>query len=171
MPQGNLWRLDILILVSVGASEYPFDRLLKIIDEFCGEGFIDGQDVIAQIGNTNYKPLNYRNFSLIGRDEFQNYINQADIIITHAGTGCVVPPLKQGKKIIVFPRLEEYNEHLDNHQLELCDIFVSEGYVMCAKNKEELKKCIIEAKDFEPKKFISNKEKFNKLIIEYIEKM
>lgn len=160
-----------MILVCVGASEYKFDRLLKIIDELCDEKVIKGNEIIAQIGNTKYKPQNYSNFNLIGRKEFQMYVDQADLIITHAGTGCVVPSLKKGKKVIIFPRLEEYHEHLDNHQLDLCEAFSSAGYVLCAKNKKELEKCIKEYKEFKPKKFISNSEKFNNLIIEYIEKM
>ena len=112
-----------MILISVGASEYKFDRFLKIIDELCEEKVMNGDEIIAQKGNTDYITQNYKSFSLIGREEFQKYMEDADIIITHAGTGCVVPPLKLGKKIIIFPRLEEYREHLDNHQLELCDVF------------------------------------------------
>lgn len=160
-----------MIVISVGASEYPFDRLIKIIDEICDEGIINGNEVIAQIGTSNYKPKNFKNFPLIGRDEFQKYIDEADIIITHAGTGCVVPPLKLGKKVIIFPRLAEYNEHLDNHQLELSNVFLKEGYVLCANNKKELIDCIARCSEFIPKKFISNKENFNELIINYIEKM
>lgn len=160
-----------MIVVSVGASEYPFDRLIKIIDELCEEGIINGIEVIAQIGKANYEPKNYKSFSLIEREEFQKYVDKADIIITHAGTGCVIPPLKQGKKVIIFPRLKKYQEHLDDHQLELCDMFVNAGYGLCAQNKEELIDCLEKCKKFVPKKFISNKENFNRLIIDYIEEM
>ncbi len=160
-----------MIVVSVGASEYSFDRLIKILDEICDEGIINGDEVVAQIGTSKYIPRNFKSFPLIGRDEFQEYIDKADIIITHAGTGCVVPPLKLGKKIIIFPRLAEYNEHLDNHQLELSNIFEKSGYVLCAKNKKELIECIYKCNEFTPKKFVSNKKSFNELIINYIEKM
>ena len=160
-----------MIVISVGASEYPFDRLIKIVDEICDEGILNGKEIIAQIGKTNYKPKNFKSFELIGRDEFQKYIEDADIIITHAGTGCVVPPLKLGKKVIVFPRLSKYHEHLDNHQLELSNVFVKAGYVLCANNKMKLIECISKCKNFCPRKFESNKTRFNELIINYIEKM
>lgn len=160
-----------MIVISVGASEYPFDRLIKIVDEICEEGIVNGNEIIAQIGNSNYKPKNFKSFPLIGRDEFQEYVDKAEIIITHAGTGCVVPPLKQGKKVIIFPRLAKYNEHLDDHQLELSNVFVKAGYVLCANNKEELINSIEKCSDFTPKKFESNKKNFNQLIINYIEKM
>ena len=162
--------MDILILVCVGASEYKFDRLLKIIDELCDEDILKGNEIIAQTGNADYKPRNYKNFSLIGRDEFQRYTNQADLIITHAGTGSVIPPLKLGKKVIVFPRREKYKEHLDDHQLELRDVFVNAGYTLGAEDKESLVKAIKESKYFEPKEFKSNNEKINQVIIDFIEK-
>lgn len=158
-----------MILVCVGASEYKFDRLLKIIDEMCEENILKGADVIAQIGNTNYKPRNYKSFALIGRDEFQHYMKEADLVITHAGTGSVIPPLKLGKKVIVFPRREKYKEHLDDHQLELRDVFVGAGYTLGAENKEELINAISKLKTFQPKPFNSNNERMNQLIIDFIE--
>lgn len=160
-----------MILVCVGASEYKFDRLLKIIDELCDEKIIDSSEVVAQIGYTNYAPRNYKYFDLIEREQFQEFIENADIIITHAGTGSVIPPLKLGKKIIVFPRLEEYKEHLDNHQLELSEVFTSEGYTLCANNKRQLINNIRNIDTFIPKRFKSNKEHINKLIIDFIENL
>lgn len=166
-----LWRLDILILVCVGASEYKFDRLLKIIDELCNEGTLNGSEIIAQIGNTDYKPRNYKSFKLIGRDEFEKYMENADLIITHAGTGSVIPPLKLGKKIIVFPRRQKNKEHLDDHQLELKNIFTEAGYTLSAENKDELRIAIKKSKTFKPKKFISNNKRINDLIINYIDQL
>lgn len=164
-----LWGVDILILVCVGASEYKFDRLLKIIDELCDEQILEGKQIIAQIGNTDFKPKNYKSFNLIGRDEFQNYMEKADLIITHAGTGSVIPLLKLEKKVIVFPRLKKYKEHLDNHQLELKDVFENAGYTISAENKQELIDAIKLAKDFKPKQFISNDHKINDMVIDFIE--
>lgn len=171
MSKCYIWGVDILILVCVGASEYKFDRLLKIIDELCDEKIIEASEVVAQIGYTNYIPKNYRYFDLIEREQFQEFIDKADIIITHAGTGSVIPPLKLGKKIIVFPRIEEYKEHLDNHQLELSEVFTSEGYTLCAENKEQLINCINNIDVFRPKKFVSNKENINNMIIDFIENL
>lgn len=166
-----IWGVDILILVCVGASEYKLDRLLIMIDELCDEGVLDGENIIAQIGGTDYKPRNYKSFALIGRDDFQWYLEQAEFVITHAGTGSVIPALKMGKKVIVFPRLEKYKEHLDNHQLELRDVFTSSGYTMSAENKEELRKAIIQLDTFTPKPFVSNNNRISSMIIDFIEKI
>ena len=85
-------------------------------------------------------------------------------------SGSVIPPLKLGKKVIVFPRREKYKEHLDDHQLELRDIFVNAGYTLGAEDKGGLVKAIEESKSFKPKAFKSNNEKINQVIIDFIEK-
>lgn len=169
--KSDIYGVDILILICVGASEYRFDRLLKIIDHLCESKIINGKDIIAQIGFTTYKPKYYHGFDLISREDFQKYVDQADLIIAHAGTGCVLPPLKLGKKVIVFPRREKYNEHLDDHQLELCEVLASAGYVMKAETEEELKKCIRCIDEFKPKKVISNTKRISDYLINYIEDM
>lgn len=158
-----------MILVCVGASEYSFDRLLSIIDDLCDDGTIQDK-VIAQVGSSKYVARNYQTFSLIGRDKFQDYLQNADVVITHAGTGSVVPPLKMRKKVIVFPRREKYKEHLDDHQLELADVFNAAGFTLCANNIDELRIAIKNISAFKPKQFESNTKKMNDLIIDYIEK-
>lgn len=161
--------MDILILICLGASEFGMDRLLKYVDELCDEGFLDGREIIAQTGASEYVPVHYKAFKLIAREEFATYVQNADLIITHAGTGSVIPPLKKGKKIIVFPRLAKYNEHIDDHQLELADVFTSGGYTLCARNKEQLKECIQLSDHFIPKEFVSNKGNIDRLIIDFLE--
>jgi len=163
--------VDLLILVCVGASEYKLDRLLIMVDELCDEGVISGNEIIAQIGNTDYKPRNYKSFSLIGRDDFQHYMEQSELIITHAGTGSVIPPLKLGKKVIVFPRLQKYKEHLDDHQLELRDVFTNSGYTLSAVAIDQLRDAIINIKDFTPRPFVSNNRKINSMVIDFIDRL
>lgn len=160
--------MDILILVASGTSEFNFDRLFKIIDELCEDGVLKEKKVMVQMANSNYIPKNYESFSMIASEEYNKLVDESEFIITHAGTGSVVPALKKGKKIIVFPRLFEYNEHVDNHQLDLCEVFSKNNYVMCAKNKEELINCIKNISKFKPNEFKSNSIEFNNRMVEYI---
>ncbi len=169
ISESNLWGVDLLILVCVGGAEYKFERLLKAIDELCDIDVLKGNEIVAQIGYNDYEPRNYHSFKLCGRDEFQGYIDEAKFIITHAGTGSIVPALKQGNKIIVFPRREEYQEHLDNHQLEISELFTQQGYIMCANNSEELKEAILKVNEFKAEKFISNQNLFNQFLVDIIE--
>ena len=96
-------------------------------------------------------------------------MEKSDLVITHAGTGSVIPPLKLGKKVIVVPRREKYKEHLDDHQLELRDVFTDAGYTLSANNKEELIEALHQIETFVPKKFRSNNSHVNQIVIDFIE--
>lgn len=170
LSQGSLWGVDILILVCVGASEYPFDRLLSAVDDLCDKGVIC-DEVIAQVGSSKYCARNFKCFDLVSREDFQDYLKATDLVITHAGTGSVVPPLKLGKKVIVFPRREKYKEHLDDHQLELADVFSKRGYVLQATSEDELKNVLQHINEFKPEPFVSNNSYMNKLVIGFIESL
>lgn len=160
-----------MILISVGTMGYDFSRFLRIIDELCDENLLNGNEVIAQIGENEYCPRNYKAFDFFPHDEYEVYMKGADYLITHAGVGSVLPPLKMRKKIILFPRLAKYGEHLDEHQSELASLFSKEGYTLAAKDKEELVACITNVVDFEPREFVSNAINFNNLVIKYIDKI
>lgn len=170
LSKGSILGDDLLmILISVGSSEFPFNRLLEIIDDLCIKHVLDGKNVVAQIGCSSYAPKNYESFKMIGRQEYGDLTDKCDFIITHAGTGSVVPPLIKEKKIILFPRKACFHEHIDDHQKDLCEVFTKNHYTLCANDEEELKKSIFEIKDFTPRKFESNSKKFNCLLLQYLE--
>lgn len=157
-------------LVTVGSMMgRSFIRLFRILDELCEEGVLNGKDIVAQTGYDNYHSNYYQTFDYIGDDEFKTLISESDVVITHAGTGTVTSALKAHKKVILFPRLAAYDEHYDDHQLELCDLFAGGGFALCAQNKDELKECILHIDSFNPKEFISNKDNFNQLILDCLQ--
>lgn len=153
-----------MIFITVGTSNFSFNRLLRIIDELCIDGVICPSEVFAQIGDTEYIPQNYKYVKFTTSEEHKKKIASAKIIITHAGTGSIVSSLKMDKKVIAFPRLSKYEEHIDDHQLELVEAFVRPGYILHAINKEQLINAIKEAQMFTPTKFISNTENFEELL-------
>ncbi|WP_186316971.1 PssE/Cps14G family polysaccharide biosynthesis glycosyltransferase [Priestia megaterium] len=160
------------VLVTIGSMvEKKFTRLFNIIDELCEQGVLDGNKVTAQVGFDNYQTKNFNTFDMMADEDFKKLINESDLIITHAGTGTVMSCLKQKKKVIIFPRMAEFDEHYDDHQLELCDLFKKDEYVLCATNKEELIKCIVHSEHFRPNVFKSNNSSMNNLIIDFIEKI
>jgi len=171
LSQCIVWGVDILnVLITIGSMVgCKFTRLFQIVDELCEEKVLNKEHVIAQTGHDGYRSAYYKTFDMMSDEKFKQLISDSDVIISHAGTGTVTSCLKKGKKVILFPRLVEFGEHYDNHQLDLCDIFVNKGYVLCAKNKEELRECIVNIDDFNPKKFESQNEYINDLIIKFIE--
>lgn len=126
-----------MIFVTVGSQKFPFNRLLKEIDRLIECGIIK-DEVIAQIGYSDYLPKNYKYVQFIDRDVFENYEQMADIVITHGGTGAIVGALKKNKKVIAVPRLKKYGEHVDNHQLQILSQFKEMNLICICEIIEEL---------------------------------
>ena len=68
-----------------------------------------------------------------------------------------------------MPRQKKYNEHVNDHQKQLIETFASQGYIIGIKEVADLEKALKQAKEFRPKKYISNTENMIRLIEEYVE--
>lgn len=156
-----------MILVMLGTQNNSFERLLKKMDELIEKKVID-EKVIVQSGYTNYESKNMRIFDLIPQEELEKYQEQADLIITHGGVGSIVSSIKKGKKVIAVPRLHRYHEHVNDHQKQIVESFDKKGYIIGIQRIDELRKAIIRAQEFEPKKY-EDQEKSNSKILEIIE--
>ena len=162
-----------MILVMLGTQNNSFERLLKKMDELIEKKVID-EKVIVQSGYTNYESKNMRIFDLIPQEELEKYQEQADLIITHGGVGSIVSSIKKGKKVIAIPRLHRYHEHVNDHQKQIVEAFDKKGYIIGIQRIDELKKAIIRAQEFEPKKYNDNEKsnsKILKIIEDFIEKV
>ena len=74
----------------------------------------------------------------------QKYINEARIIITHGGPASFIAPLSIGKIPIVVPRKKDYNEHVNNHQLEFAkEVEKRMGNIIVAETDEEIMDAIM----------------------------
>ncbi|MGM9882453.1 MAG: PssE/Cps14G family polysaccharide biosynthesis glycosyltransferase [Bacilli bacterium] len=154
-----------MILVTLGTQKEQFTRLLDYIEN----SNID-DEIIVQAGHTKYESKKMKIFDFIPYEEMNKYINKADIIITHAGTGSVLTPLKKNKKVIVCARLQKYGEHIDNHQQELVEVLKEEGYVLELDENNSLDDLIVKIKKFKPKKYVSNTDNFIKKLQDDIDK-
>jgi len=159
--------LKIVVTTGTG-SDYTFTRLLNIIDELCDCGVIDSNKLIVQ-STDHFTAKNYKVIPMMPESDFVSHLQTADCVISHAGTGTVTKSLKMGKKVILFPRRAEFGEHMDDHQLDLCELFKGLGYVLVANDKSELINCLQHVNNFKPVEFISSNKRINQIIREFIE--
>ena len=106
-----------MIFVTVGTHEQPFNRLIKYIDLLKKDGVIS-EEVIMQIGFSTYRPKYCKWSSLIPYKEMISNIEKARIVITHGGPASFIMSLQIGKIPIVVPRRVEFDEHVNNHQVD-----------------------------------------------------
>ena len=106
-----------MIFVTVGTHEQPFNRLVKKIDELKENGTIE-DEVFIQTGFSTYEPKYCQWSKLIPYDEMIKNVEDARIVITHGGPASFIMPLQIGKTPIVVPRQHQFNEHVNDHQVE-----------------------------------------------------
>ncbi len=158
-----------MIFVTLGTQDKSFERLLKAIDKEISKGNIKDR-VVVQAGLTKYSSKNMEIFDLIPMDEFDKLMDEADLIITHGGAGSILSAIKKGKTVIAAARLKQYEEHTNDHQIELVSEFSKQGYILELSDFSKLSKVLEKAKNFKPKKYKSNTNNMIKLISDYIEK-
>lgn len=123
-----------MIFVTIG-TQIPFDRFIKIIDEIAET--ID-EEFYVQALTGNYKPRNFKIVDFINPDEFNRVVQEARLIISHAGIGSILSAMDFNKPIIIFPRLAKLKEHRNDHQIATAKAMKERNYAYVAYNQQEL---------------------------------
>ena len=103
-----------VIFVTIG-SLFPFDRLIRVMDLIAPT--MPHEDFFAQIGDGSYEPTNMPFARLVSRRDFVAKVEQANLIVAHAGMGSVITAMEMGKPIVLLPRVLEWGEHTTDHQM------------------------------------------------------
>lgn len=133
-----------MIFVTVGTHEQQFNRLLEEMDRLVETGVIK-EEVFIQTGFSTYEPKHCKWSKLIPFKEMDKRVKEARIVITHGGPASFIAPLQVGKTPIVVPRQFEFDEHVNNHQLEFAKQ-VSErmGTILPIYDIKDLEKTIVD---------------------------
>jgi len=128
--------------VSVGNAKQPFRRLLDAVTQLAD---VLPSPVLVQHGHTPFISPRCKAVAFLGMEEFEASVRGAELVILHAGAGSIIHALQAGKLPVVVPRLAEYGEHVNNHQMDLARALVGTGRVVVALNLDELLNSIREA--------------------------
>ena len=158
-----------MILITLGTQDKHITRLLDMVQKEIDKGNINDK-VIVEAGHTKYNSKDMEIFDLIDREKFSELISKCDILITHGGVGSIITGLQNNKKVIVAPRLAKYDEHMNDHQIQITDNFSKAGYILPLYECDDLGEVLKKVKNFTPKKFKSNTEHMIKIISDYIDK-
>lgn len=101
-----------IVLVMTGMHS-GFDRLIKKMDNLAAS---INNEVVMQIGNSQYIPKNAEYFRFKEYSEIKGLITQAKFFICQ-GAMSAIDALIQCKSTIIVPRLKEEGEVINDHQL------------------------------------------------------
>lgn len=156
-----------MIFVTLGSQKFQFNRLLEYIDRLVEERIIT-DEIFAQIGYSDYKPKNYEYKEFLDREEFSQIMSKCDTVITHGGTGAIIGAVKKNKKVIAIPRLSKFEEHVDDHQIEIVNQFHDMGLILGVSNAEDLEKELSKIESLNLNSYESNTLKIIRSIEQFI---
>ena len=117
------------VVVTLGSERFSFARAVEGIASSLAADTV----VLWQVGHTPVPA------DLIGSihqwvpsDELSRAVSEADVVITHAGVGSILNALRAGVAPVVIPRRATFQEHVDDHQVELALELHERGIVVMA---------------------------------------
>jgi len=144
----HLWRCFVLILVLCGTQKQDFSRMIKAV-----ETLAQHEKIVVQAGHTEYESDKIEIFDFISAEELKKLYDQADYIVTHGGAGSVFQAIKASKRTLIFPRLQKYGEHVDDHQLQLANKLHKMGYLLTFNDDDDIITMFDKLKQFKPKAY------------------
>lgn len=124
-----------MILVTVGA-QMPFDRMVEAVDSWAAAR--GRSDLFAQVGEASYTPKHLQWSAFTTPAEFRRLVEEAELIVAHAGMGTIITALELGKPILVMPRRAALRETRSDHQVATARQLSLQGLVNVAWDEREL---------------------------------
>lgn len=157
-----------MILVTLGTFPVAFKRPLIEINRLCESGKIT-EEVIVQSGHTLMESPYMILKPFMTPDELTKLYESARIIVSHAGTGSLTKGIKMNKKVIAVARRSKYGEHVDDHQVEILDVFSELNYILPWRENDALEDILVAVDHFTPSRYISEKQKIIDYLTHYID--
>lgn len=106
-----------MIYCTLGNDRRPFARLLERA-QWCAE--VSGDtEIVVQHGHTPLTLEGAQGFDFLDYDRHRGFLQEASLIVAHAGAGTLIDCLELGKVPLLLPRLQQHGEHKNDHQLEI----------------------------------------------------
>ncbi|QTE29653.1 glycosyltransferase [Pengzhenrongella sicca] len=120
-------RVPKRIFVTLGtARPWQFrrlvDRILEIVPADC--------TIVWQTGCTETSDLDIDARAVMPDAEFQQEIDRADVVVSHAGVGTFLRCLEAGKVPVLVPRRLAHDEHIDDHQEQIAQVGSERGLAL-----------------------------------------
>jgi UDP-N-acetylglucosamine transferase subunit ALG13 len=122
-----------MIFVTVGTNEAPFDRLLEAV-----AALPSGEELVVQHGASAVRVPGATVVDFLPFEQIVENVRRARVVVTHAGVGSIIVALSNGKRPVVVPRLKQFGEAVDDHQLSFGRRFADAGLVTFVESPGDL---------------------------------
>lgn len=129
-----------MIVVTIGTTEQPFDRLITAAAQLETD-----EPLVVQYGSSAITSGAGRWVDFLGFDEIAELMREARVVVCHAGVGSIMLARQCGHKPIVVPRRLNRHEAVDDHQLPLAQRLAGSGLVTLIEDEQLLADAIAAA--------------------------
>jgi beta-1,4-N-acetylglucosaminyltransferase len=129
-----------VIFVTVGTSNLRFDRLLKAVSSL----ELD-ERVVVQCGPGRSLVPRAVCVDYFGFADFECLIQEARVVVSHAGIGTVALCLQHGRRPFLVPRRRSLGEAADDHQLGFARRLAADGLAIAVEDVDELDAALAKA--------------------------
>jgi UDP-N-acetylglucosamine transferase subunit ALG13 len=126
-----------MILVTIGTNEQPFDRLVRAAATLGGL-----ESLVVQHGSSRVPHGRGEWVDFVSFAELSTRMEQARVVVCHAGVGSIMLARRCGKRPIVVPRRLHLGEAVDDHQLPIARRLHANGVVTLVEDVERLAEAI-----------------------------
>lgn len=147
----------IKIFVPLGTQRFPFGRLIVALNSLVEKGLYQNDEIVIQSPVYPVKPI-FKHVSLIPYDEFNQYIDDAEVVVTHSGVNSIISCMEREKPLIICPRLSKYGEHVDDHQNEIANLMRDKYDVLVCRDMHDLAAFVDLAKTHKYKPWVSHRD-------------
>lgn len=131
-----------MIFVTVGTTDLSFNRLIQAADDLAR---VSEDEFVIQIGHSIYEPLDAQWFRFDDPGRIQQFIAQAEVVVTHGGFAAISDCLRARRRIVACPRRTELGEAV-NPQHELVNYLAERGLLIALAEVTRLAEAIEQAR-------------------------
>ena len=160
----------IKLFVPLGTQKFPFNRLIKALNALVEKGVFKPEEIVMQSSIYEIEPK-FTHYELIPASQFEELIEKAELVITHSGVNSIISCMKRMKPLVIVPRLKQYGEHVDNHQVEIAQLMKQKFDVIVVEDMKDLEGAIKEAKNHVYKQWVSHNSELVRAIKDIVDKL
>lgn len=124
-----------MIFVTTG-TQLPFDRLLRMMDDIYPS--LGGEEILVQSFRGKYVPVNFDTVDFLHSADFKRVMNEARVIVAHAGIGTIMTAMNLRKPIVIVARDSALGEHRNDHQKATAEHLARRCSLFVATSAEEM---------------------------------
>ena len=147
----------IKLFVPLGTQKFPFERIILALNKLVEKEVYKKEEILMQSTLLPAEPA-FTHVDLIAQEDFNHYMKEAEIVITHSGVNSIISAMNMNKPLIICPRFKRYGEHVDDHQDEIASLMQDKYDVLVCRDMKDLEDLIIKAPKHTYKPWSSNKE-------------